>query len=561
MISAMTIEAVEPALMEVAKAAEIEGLCAAGFVSYEAAPAFDSALRVRAGNDFPFLWFGLFECVEERPALPGAFPMEGESLRWEPEIQRADYLQAIEAIREEIRLGNTYQVNFTYRLRAKAPSDPWPLFLRMVSAQGPGYSAFLDTGRWCICSASPELFFRREGTRLESRPMKGTAKRGRTLEEDKKRASELSGSPKERAENIMIVDMARSDLGRVAEVGSVEVPVLCGLEKLPTLWQMTSTVTARSKRGFAEVFGALFPPASITGAPKPSTMGIIAALERSPRRIYTGALGFLLPGRSQFNVAIRTVLVDKQNDVAEYGTGGGITWDSKPGAEFDECRAKAQVLHRCRPPALLLETMRWEQGVGYSLLDEHLSRLMDSARYFDYAVSEAEVRRSLATLATTFASGTRRVRLTADSTGKIGLSHSRLEPPGSGLPCVAFAPRPVDSSDAMLFHKTTYRRVYEEALAARPGFSDVLLFNERGEVTESTIANVAVELDGLLWTPPLACGLLPGTRRARMLVEGSLQERPMAIEEVAKAPRVLLLNSVRGIWRVEVRRQGANLKC
>ncbi len=556
MISATTIEAVNPALREVEKAAEIERLFAAGFVSYEAAPAFDEALLARRGDDFPLLWFGLFECVEESPALPDPRGIEGEGLLWESEIEKADFLQAIEAIREEIRLGNTYQVNFTHRLRAKAPSDPWPLFLRMVSAQGPGYSTFLDTGRWCICSASPELFFRREGTRLESRPMKGTAKRGRTLAEDEKLASGLSGSPKERAENIMIVDMVRNDLGRVAETGSVEVPVLCGLEKLPTLWQMTSTVTARSKSGFAEVFGALFPPASITGAPKPSTMGIIASLERSPRRIYTGALGFLLPGCAQFNVAIRTVLVDKQRAVAEYGTGGGITWDSKPGAEFDECTAKAQVLRRCRPPFLLLETMRWEEGAGYSLLEEHLSRLTDSACYFDYEVNEAEVRRALATLAATFAPGPRRVRLTADSAGKINLSHSRLDPLGPGLPRVAFGSRPVDASDAMLFHKTTCRRVYEEALAARPGFSDVLLFNERGEVTESTIANVAVELDGLLWTPPLVCGLLSGTRRARMIAEGSLKERLMTIDEVTEAPRVFLLNSVRGIWRVEVSRPG-----
>jgi para-aminobenzoate synthetase/4-amino-4-deoxychorismate lyase len=553
----MTIEAVEPALREVERAADIEGLLAAGFVSYEASPAFDSALQVRADKDFPLLWFGLFERVEARPTLSGGFPMEGESLLWEPEIEKADYLQAIESIRDEIRLGNTYQVNFTYRLRSKAPSNPWQLFLRMVSAQGPGYSAFLDTGRWCICSASPELFFRREGVKLESRPMKGTAKRGRTLGEDNKRARELAGSSKERAENIMIVDMVRNDLGRIAETGSVEVSSLCDLEKYPTVWQMTSAVTAQSNVGLAEIFDALFPPASITGAPKPSTMGIIAALERSPRRVYTGALGFLLPGRSQFNVAIRTVLVDKQNEVAEYGTGGGITWDSKPGAEFEESLIKARVLHRAIQPFLLLETLRWDRRDGYILLEEHLSRLMDSAFYFDYEVDEAEVRRALATLSATFASGPRRVRLTADSAGKIALSHSRLEPLGSGQPCVAFAPRPVDSSDAMLFHKTTYRRVYEEALAARPGFSDVLLFNERGEVTESTIANVAVELDGLLCTPPVGCGLLPGTRRARMLVEGSLKERPMTIEEVAKAPRVFLLNSVRGIWQVEVRRPEA----
>ncbi len=554
-ICATALEAVVPALNEVERAAEKEGLCAAGFVSYEASPAFDSALRVRAGDDFPLLWFCLFRGMEKIEELAEAKEGKDIGSRWKPELPEANYLHAIEAIREQIRLGNTYQVNFTYRQRARAPSDPWPLFLRMVAAQGPGHAAFLDTGRWCICSASPELFFRREGTRLESRPMKGTARRGRTTAEDGERASSLGSSPKERAENIMIVDMVRNDLGRVAEIGSVKVPSLCRLEKYPTIWQMTSTVTAQSNRRLAEIFSALFPPASITGAPKPSTMRIIAELEPSPRRVYTGALGFLLPGRSQFNVAIRTVLVDRRNNAAEYGTGGGITWDSKPRDEFDECLAKAQVLRRSSPPFLLLETFRWERGAGYLLLEEHLSRLIESAAYFGYKVDERQARRALRDLAGAFGKGPRRVRLTTGPKGEIALSHAALGPPSSGVARVAFAPRPVDPSSPMLFHKTTDRRVYEEAFAARPGFHDVLLYNGRGEVTESTIANVAVESGGRLWTPPLECGLLPGTLRARMLSDGRLEERAMTIEEVSSAQSVFLLNSVRGMWPVKVAAQ------
>ncbi len=549
-VAAAVLPEVAPALAAVERAVEEEGLCAAGFVAYEAAPAFDPALAARAPSALPLLWFGLFGGHEESPALPAAAAGAQEEPAWAPSASPEEHARAVAAVRAEIREGNTYQVNYSYRLRARAPRDPWRYFLRLVEAQGPGHAAFLETGRWAVCSASPELFFRRDGERIESRPMKGTAARGRTLEEDRARAAALRASEKERAENTMIVDMVRNDLGRVSPPGSVAVEALCAVEKYPTLWQMTSTVTAKSAASLAELFSALFPPASVTGAPKASTMGIIARLEPAPRGLYTGAVGFLLPGRrAHFNVAIRTVVVDREENRAEYGVGGGITWDSSPAAELEECRTKARVLARPRPPFSLLETLRWEPGPGYALLERHLARLAASAEYFDIPLDPARARRALADAAVRFAKAGQRVRLLLDRSGALRVEAAPLAERRRGAPFrVALAVSPVDASDPTLFHKTTDRRLYEAALAARPGYDDVLLYNTAGEVTESTLANVALESGGILWTPPVECGLLPGTLRAEMVAEGSLVERRVTVEEARGASSLYLLNSVRGIW-------------
>ena len=352
-----------------------DGLYAAGFVSYEAAPAFDGSLVVNDDGHFPLLWFGLYEGVEEvelpaaralndaagaptssrlcaagNPAIPlgpanALSRLEAGAPDWQASVGREEFDEAMARIKALIRSGDTYQVNYTYRLRTPFAGNPWNLFLRLVAAQDPPYGAFLDTGEWVICSASPELFFRLDGTRIQCRPMKGTAARGRTQAEDLAQAQALQASEKERAENVMIVDMVRHDLGRVAQPGSVKVARLFEVERYPTIWQMTSTVEAQTEAGLGEIFQALFPAASVTGAPKVRTMQIIADLEPLPRRLYTGAIGFFAPGRrAQFNVAIRTLLVNRKTGFAEYGVGSGITWDSDPEAEWQECRAKARIL-------------------------------------------------------------------------------------------------------------------------------------------------------------------------------------------------------------------------
>ncbi len=540
---------VEPALARVAERIRTRALWAAGWVSYEAAPAFDAALRVRPPSDFPLVWFGLFPAPRIVP--PPGFPVGEEApIPWQPRIDEADFRAAIARIRRCIQEGETYQVNFTWRLQAPFTGSPRALFERMIAAQKTRLGAWLEVGDWAICSASPELFFRLEGDRLISRPMKGTEPRGGSAAEDRERARQLAASEKNRAENVMIVDMVRNDLGRVCAPGSVEVTRLFEIERYPTLWQMTSTVEGRAVGGLPEIFRALFPPASITGAPKPRTMGIIADLEREPRSIYTGAIGFWAPGpRAQFNVAIRTVLIDRRRQTAEFGVGGGIVWDSTAGGEWAEGWVKARVLTE-RPSVFdLLETLAWHPDSGVKFLEEHLDRMEESARYFDRPFDRVAVRSLL--LAAGSGPDPLRLRLLVDPTGRPTVERVVWKPLPSPYR-VALAAGPIRREDRFLYHKTTRRGIYEEALAGRPGFADVLLWNEAGEVTESCIANVMYEWEGAWYTPPVRCGLLPGVARAAWLKAGRLQERPLLRTELRRVGRVELLNSVRLNWPIEI---------
>ena len=553
LVTARTLAEVTAGLRRVEKAVVREGLYAAGFVSYEAAPAFDSALSVNVDSHFPLLWFGLYESVEQVKLPTSARGGDTGQLNWQPSVRQAEFHQAIARIKVLIRRGDTYQVNYTYRLRTPLSGNPWGYFLRLAAAQDPPYGAFVDTGDWVVCGASPELFFRLDGTRLECRPMKGTAARGRTQAEDLAQVQALQASEKERAENVMIVDMVRHDLGRVAQTGSVKVDHLFAVEKYPTIWQMTSTIAAQTEAGLSEIFAALFPAASVTGAPKVRTMQIIAELERLPRRLYTGAIGFFAPGRrAQFSVAIRTLLMNRKTGDAEYGVGSGITWDSDPEAEWQECRVKARILAPRMPGFSLLETMRWTPEEGYYLLEQHLERLQNSALYFGFRLDLAALRLELERWSASLGRKGRRIRLLITREGRISLEAKPLAKPAVKPQRIALARAPVDSSDPFLCHKTTNRIVYDAAQAACPGFEDVLLFNEQREITESTIANVAVEIAGRLCTPPITCGLLPGTLRAHLLHQGELIERCVTLAELLHCPRTFLLNSVRGIWPVEV---------
>jgi para-aminobenzoate synthetase/4-amino-4-deoxychorismate lyase len=482
--------------------------------------------------------------------VPGADPGK---IDWQASVGFPEFEGNLQRIKAWIRSGDTYQVNYTYRLSTLLAAEPWDFFLHLVAAQQAPYGAFVDTGGWVIGCASPELFFRMDGDHIACRPMKGTAARGLTQAQDRAQAETLRASEKEQAENVMIVDMVRHDLGRVAEVGSVNVPRLFTVEKYPTVWQMTSTIEARTSATLSHIFRALFPPASITGAPKVRTMEIIAQLETSPRRIYTGTIGFIAPGRrAQFNVAIRTLLLNQRTRHAEYGVGGGITWGSQPEAEWRECRAKARILDMRMPEFSLLETMLWTPQDGYGLLDRHLERLAQSALYFGFTVELPTVRLELERLAARLARTHQKVRLLVTKEGRVTLEAEAWPAADPAPQRVTLAPGRADSSNPFLYHKTTNRDLYEAARAACPGYEDVLLLNERGEVTESTIANVAVEIDRKLCTPPVQCGLLPGTLRADLLERGTLIERCITVEEVRRSPRVFLLNSVRGMYRVQV---------
>ena len=562
-----------PALREVEDSVN-NGFHAAGFLSYESAPAFDSVPKAHSSSGFPLLWFGLYPQPRlislPQPASPKS------ALTWSPTVSRATYNSAIEQIKNQIADGRTYQVNYTMRLQTDFNADAWNFFLHLAQSQN-NHAAYVDTGRFVIASASPELFFQLDGETVTCRPMKGTTRRGRTTLEDVEQAQWLKDSEKNRAENVMIVDMIRNDLGRIAKTGSVRVPELFATEKYPTLWQMTSTVQAQTDVSLTKIFSALFPCASITGAPKVSTMRIISELETTPRKIYTGSIGYIAPNRkAKFNVAIRTALIDRETHTAEYGVGGGIVWDSTSADEYEEALLKARVLTESPPQFSLFETMLWTPEEGFFLREKHISRLIDSAEYFDFPNSrrggvpppqlpEQILETYLNEISSKFNSP-QRVRLLLDKNGD--LSHeskpfqpSMLEaaspPPrtaagASNALKVSLAKQPVNSNDIFLFHKTTHRAVYENAKRDFPHSDDVLLFNERSELTEFTIGDLVVEMDGNLYTPPISCGLLAGTFRGYLIETGQVKERIIRVDEIEECSQIFFVNSVRKWQRVEI---------
>jgi para-aminobenzoate synthetase/4-amino-4-deoxychorismate lyase len=544
--------------------AAARGSWAAGYVAYDAAGGLDQAYRVRPRAtdstfaDLPLAWFALFDAREET-TLPDPPGEVAGTDAWTPTIDRGVYDAAIARIREHIAAGDTYQVNFTLRLHARVAGDPKGLYRDLCFAQRGAYGAYLDTGRYRILSASPELFFRIDGDRIETKPMKGTAPRGRWLEEDEAIRARLQGSVKDRAENAMIVDLLRNDLGRVARSGSVTWSDVFAAERFETVWQLTSAVRARLRTDatLPEVFGALFPSGSVTGAPKVSTMRIIAELESDARGVYCGAVGYLAPAhapgpRARFNVAIRTVVQDGRTGAAEYGVGGGITWDSTAAGEYDEAVAKARVLSERRPVVRLLETLRHDPGTGYRRLDEHLARARDSAAYLGMTFDEHAVRTALEREAGRFPAKPARVRLLLDRRGRVESGSAPLAEQVDPVRLGIDRDHPVDPADPMLFHKTTFRDRYEAAAKRFPDADDVVLVNTRGEVTETTRANIAVRLGGRWVTPALDCGLLPGCERAALLADGTLEESVVTVEDLMRADELAFVNSVRGWKRAEL---------
>lgn len=539
------------------------GLWAVGFVAYEAAPAFDGDLVVRQSDqshhpELPLLWFGLWErrILNRGEAAPGG----GYELSdWRPTVSKPEFATAIGAVRDRIILGDTYQVNYTIRLRAGFAGDPVTLYRDLVAAQSGGYGAYLDTGRYQIVSASPELFFDRLRAargldRIVTRPMKGTAPRGRWHAEDEERLRALRESKKDAAENLIIVDLLRNDLGRIARFGSVRVDELLVAERYDTVWQLTSTISAdiEGSMPLTEVFGGLFPCGSITGAPKVKTMEIIAATETSPRGVYTGAIGYVAPAgvpgpRASFSVGIRTVVLDSATGEAEYGVGGGVTYDSTAAGEYEETRVKAAVLRHGAADFSLLETIRWDPVSGWAWLDLHLERLEESADYFGIRFQRERVLEHLDG-AIRAASAPLRIRLVVDRSGAPDLSVAPLPGPTSIPVRVAVDFEPVDTSSPFRFHKTTRRDIFDERRARHPGVDDVLVVNERGLITESTIANVAARLEGRWVTPPIADGCLPGVYRRVLLEAGRIAERSLSPADLEAAEHLALLNSVR-LWR------------
>jgi para-aminobenzoate synthetase/4-amino-4-deoxychorismate lyase len=555
------------ATLEAAEAAAGRGLWVAGCVTYEAAPGLDPHLVVRDRDPddpfaaLPLAWFAMFERAEETtlpvPRDDGLPPADEGT--WRPTTPRDRYEASVDRIRDLIAAGETYQVNHTMRLRSRVEGDPRGLYRDLCYAQRGAYAAYLDLGRYRMLSASPELFFELRDGAIATRPMKGTAPRGRWPAEDRAVAERLLASRKDRAENAMIVDLLRNDLGRISETGSVTWNDTFRAERYETVWQLTTTVSSRLRAGtgFADVFRALFPSGSVTGAPKVRTTELIAELEDSPRGAYCGAIGYLAPvgsGRpdARFNVAIRTVTLDTDSGTAEYGAGGGITWDSDAATEYDEAVAKARVLTARRPAFELLETMRFEPGTGVLHLDLHLDRLPASADYFGFAFDRTDVEEAVEkAVASAPPDQAMRVRLSLRKDGTARVASTPL-PKDPDVVRVAIDDVAQDPRDVFLFHKTSRRQRYEEARARHPDADDVLLVNNRAEVTESTIANVAARLDDRWMTPPIEAGLLPGVGRAVAIDEGKLTEATLSIEAVRSAEELALISDTRGWRRAEL---------
>ncbi len=519
------------------------GSWAVGMVGYEAAPAFDPAFQVHpAKTDMPLAAFAIFDMPDDpQTGDPGTAFSCG---RWEEEIEQAAYERIIRGIRDDIGAGRFYQTNFTTRLRAEFGGDAHAMFQALRLAQPDSYALFLDFQAWQLCSVSPELFFAWDPVTgvLTARPMKGTAAAG----SDPDAADKLHLSAKNRAENLMIVDLLRNDIGRIAKAGSVQVSKLFAVRRLPTVLQMTSTVHGVTPKNIelADVFSALFPCGSVTGAPKIAAMRAIADHEASPRGAYCGALGVVMPGgEALFSVGIRTLTV-VQNQ-AECGIGGGIIWDSTPSDEFAEIRIKRRFLLRATASFDLLETLRLEAG-EFWLLRYHLDRLQRSAEHFGFVLDLAVLRRSLDDLAARHPKATRRVRLLVSRGGATQVTTAPLEPNPAAIR-VMLAERPIRQDDEFLRHKTTERAVYDAFAPRQPDVFDTLLFNELGEITEFTRGNVIARIAGQLVTPPESCGLLPGTLRAHLLAEGFLTERVMTIADLARASNIWFINSLRGV--------------
>lgn len=537
---------VEEVLARVERAA-VEGLWAVGFVAYEAAPGFDPALAVRAGAAEPLALFGLFGAPEEVELAPAAAALPGVE-RIRPTVDEAQHCAAVERVRAAIAAGETYQVNLTFALEARTSAAPETLFAALARAARAPYAAFLDLGARAILSLSPELFFERIGDLVRMRPMKGTRARGRFAEEDRALAAELAAAEKDRAENLMIVDMARNDLGRVARPGSVAVPRLFEIERYPTVWQATSTVEARSAAPLPDLFRALFPCCSVTGAPKAATMRWVARLEREPRGVYCGAIGRVAPGGdARFAVAIRTAELERATGRLRYGVGSGIVWDSDPTEEWRECLAKGRALAPPAEPPALFETILWHPRRGALRLERHLARLAASAERLGFPCDLAAARDEVARAGAGLPPVPHRLRLELASSGALEFAATpfrRARRPWT----VALVGPPVDPEDLLLFHKTTRRAIYDEALdrARALGADEPLLANDRGELTEGARTNLVVELDGRRLTSRRECGLLAGIFRSELVERGRVEEATLRLEDLRRARRVWLVNALRG---------------
>ncbi|MBF2637672.1 aminodeoxychorismate synthase component I [Listeria welshimeri] len=533
--------------MKAAEEAQDAGKYVAGFVSYEAAPAFRSNLQTKKPSmNMPLVWFGVYDHFSDVTTKS----TDSAPLSFQMDTNYFDYTEKITTIKSEIAAGNTYQMNYTVRLNSDIPSNfsAKATYETLQKAGKANYTAFLSTNEFDIISTSPELFFKWKKNTLTTRPMKGTVRRGITQKADLEAHDWLKNDPKNRAENVMIVDLLRNDLGMIAVPGSVKVPKLMTLEPYPTVWQMTSTVTAETlpNTSLTSIFQALFPCGSITGAPKARTMEIISQLEDSPRDVYCGAIGFLEPnGDAIFNVPIRTISI--ANKKATYGVGGGIVWDSDAESEFSEVHAKTALLEKMHPFSLI-ECLRLENGRLFRI-DFHLKRLQTSAAFFGFPFNRKEIEALWLKNAQNNTTGVFKMRFLLDLDGTTHLELTKISEHNKTL-TAQLAKNPISTDNSFLYHKTTSRFMYDKLKSSKT--DETLLWNERGELTEFINGNIVLAKNGCFFTPPVTSGLLPGTMREELLTKNRISEKVLTKKDLFDAESVWLINSVRGFVEVKI---------
>jgi para-aminobenzoate synthetase/4-amino-4-deoxychorismate lyase len=564
-VSASRPEEVDEALARI-ESGLARGLHAAGFFAYELGYALEPRLAALMPpyRSVPLIWFGLYgppQCMTSADVdrwlashlRSGSYQFTDVTRAWDAD----GYQRRFAEVQEKIRAGDIYQLNLTFKARFRLEGSPLTFYRDLRRRQRVAYGGIVDTGEVTVLSASPELFIEQHGRVIETRPMKGTAPRAGTPEADAECRRVLATDVKQRAENLMIVDLMRNDLGRLAEVGSVEVTDLFTVETYRTLHQMTSGIRARLKSGVGleQLLRAIFPPGSVTGAPKIRAMELIRAYETEPRGVYCGAIGTLSPDRDAlFNVAIRTPVIFRDGR-GEMGIGSGVVYDSEGAKEYAECLLKMKFLVDPPKPFELIETLLYEPRRGYWLKERHLARLAASAQYFRYSCDVQAVEDALDAEIARQPGVRLRVRLTLAEDGAITTIAVPLpEPPPGTVMRYVVSPTKLDPADPFLFHKTTRRELYDrewQSFHDSHGADEVIYFNTRGELAEGSRTNIFIERDGRLLTPRLDSGLLPGTLRADLLASGKAQEARLTREDLDKAENVFLGNSVRGLVRAE----------
>jgi para-aminobenzoate synthetase/4-amino-4-deoxychorismate lyase len=551
-VTAYAPDQVEAALEQLRLAIAL-GRTAAGFISYDAGLALEPRLKPlyqSAPDELPLIWMGLFDSVETIPSEKMADRLPSPDGAWigppEPGIGFTDYSRMVETVQTLIAAGDIYQANLTFPATVSTAGEPLALYARMRRSAGAGWGAIVHTGQRWILSASPELFFSVNDGEVVARPMKGTAIRSPDAKEDDARVQALRSNPKERAENLMIVDLIRNDLSRIAAPGSVDTTSLFDIETYPTIHQMTSTVTARlgDGHGVVEVLKALFPCGSVTGAPKIRAMEIIGETEKEPRGLYTGSIGWLGPtGDGAFNVAIRTLILPEEPGPARLNLGSALVADSKTDAEWRECLAKGAFANAGNAAFDLIETMRFDPDEGIVHLALHLQRMESSARNFGFAFNRHDIRNELQ--AAVFAlREPRKVRLLLGPSGAAAIETAVLPDAPQGPVAIAIMPLPVAPGDFRLRHKTTARGFYDSARRASGAF-EVIFTDPEGRVTEGSFTNVFVERAGLLLTPALQRGVLPGILRQTLIESGRAHEAELTPADLANG--FFIGNALRGL--------------